>query len=536
MTDERTGNSPASGDAVGVGRRPRRLGRLFLGIALVLGTGIAFLPRLLASPDRLSRLIAAAVPELQGDVRIGRVRLGWLGPIVVEDVTIVPRNGSESPLTVGRIEATNGLAAILFSAGDGGTLRVERPRVSVVFDAERKSNLEGLFAPPAASETGGGRGPRRSPVRLALEVDDAVVRIAGPWTREPWVSDPIDVRATLRPSADGTASEWTIEPVRLLVDARMEPAVAQGVLAYIAPVLADATRTSGRFSLRLDGGVIPVGDPASGTLAGELAMHEVVLGPGPLVTSLVQSLPGRIPQPPALKLADESLVKFRLEERRVFHDGLRFGLPLARPGQRLDMHSRGSVGLDDRSLALQLSVPIPEGLPQDRPLLAALAGKTISLGIGGELGAPKVEFDGSIAATASDVVGELVERLRTGKPGPQNGSNVAPTEGQPSAAPETKPANGPADATAPSPTAGDAAAAAAVDIVGDLLEEIARRRADRRAAEAANPDQQAPRRGGRLIRRLIVPPTEAAPSRKDSQAQPPRPSTPTPPPPAPALE
>jgi hypothetical protein len=536
MTDDRAANSTGAASAVGSGRRPRLLGRLILGLALAIGVGIACLPWLLASPDRVSRLIAAAVPELRGDVRIGRVRLGWLGPIVAEDVTVVPRDGTESPVTVGRIEASNGLAAILFSAGDVGTLRVERPRVSIVFDAERKSNLEGLFAPPAAPETAGGRRPRRSPVRLALEVDDAIVQIAGPWTQEPWISDPIDVRASLRPSADGNASEWTIEPVRLLVDARMEPAVAQGVLAYIAPILADATRTSGRFSLRLDGGRIPVGDPASGTLAGELAMHEVVLGPGPLVASLVQSLPGRIPEPPAIKLADESLVKFRLEDRRVFHDGLRFGLPLARPGQRLDMHSRGSVGLDDRSLALQLSVPIPEGLPQDRPLLAALAGKTISLGIGGELGAPKVEFDGSIAATASDVVGELVERLRTGNAPEKSGSNPGPNQGLPPASLDATPTNVPPDTTVKRPTGGDATAAAVVDVVGDLLEEIARRRAERRAVEGANPNPQPPRRGGRLIRRLLVPPPgEAAPEGPSVQA-PAAPPAPTPPPPAPAFE
>jgi hypothetical protein len=218
--DHMPGHSSATASSDGGRRRPRLLGRLILGLALAIGVGIACLPWLLASPDRVSRLIAAAVPELRGDVRIGRVRLGWLGPIVAEDVTVVPRDGTESPVTVGRIEASNGLAAILFSAGDVGTLRVERPRVSIVFDAERKSNLEGLFAPPAAPETAGGRRPRRSPVRLALEVDDAIVQIAGPWTQEPWISDPIDVRASLRPSADGTASEWTIEPVRLLVDGK----------------------------------------------------------------------------------------------------------------------------------------------------------------------------------------------------------------------------------------------------------------------------------------------------------------------------
>jgi hypothetical protein len=526
MTDHAAGTAAPESQGEDRGGRPRRrarAGRLLLATLLVIGAGLALLPRMLASPERISRLIATTVPELQGDVRIGKVRLGWLGPIVVEDVAVVTRDGGEPPITVGRIEVSNGLAGILLSAGNIGRLRVERPQVSIVFDAERTSNLEGLFTPRSDSAAGTARGPRRSPVRLELEVVDAVVRIAGPWTQEPWVSDPIDVRAALRPSADGAASEWTLEPVRLLADARLEPAVAQGVLAYIAPVLADATRTSGRFSLRLDGGRFPIGDPAAGTLAGELAMHEVVLGPGPLVAGLVQSLPGRIPAPPAIKLADESRVTFEVRDRRVFHDGLRFGLPLAKAGQRLDMHSRGSVGLDDRTLDLKLAVPIPEDLPQDRPLLASLAGKTVSLGIGGVLGQPKVEFDGSIAATATDVVGELIERLRNrnaanGEAGITPRPGAEPRPPVPAATPEGPDPN----AAARGGPGTDPTAAAVVDVVGDLLDEIARRRAERRAADGASPDPQGPpRRGGRLLRRLLPPPA--------GESAPPGPTPPPPP-------
>lgn len=504
--------------------RPRRTARVFAGVVLVIGVVIAALPRLFVTPARLTSLIAMAVPELQADVRIASVRLGWFGPLVLEDVALVPRNGGGQPLAVGRIEASNGLASILLSAGNIGTLRIERPQVTVVFDAARTSNLEGLFAARDMVDPPGGRQPRPSSVRLEIEVSDAILKITGPWAQEPWVSDPIDVRAALRPTADGQASEWTIEPVLLLADARLEPVVAQGVLAYIAPVLADATRTSGRFSLRLDGGRFPVGDPASGAVAGELAMHEVVLGPGPLVAGLLQSLPGRIPAPPAIKLADESRVRFRLADRRVHHEGLRFGLPLARPGQRLDIHSNGSVGIDDGSLALQLSLPIPEGLPQDRLLLAALAGKKVSLGIGGVLDAPKVEFDGSIAATASDVFGDIVDQLRSRKdPGVNAGVSGQENRPQPPASRRTSPDDGNPDAATGGPGR-DVTAADVIDVVGGLLEEIAKRRAERQAAQGPNVDQQSPRRGGRLLRRLLVPPGGDAVPPGDS---PPVPAPPT---------
>ena len=488
-------------------------------LAVAAALGLGAVPWLLSNPNRVAGLIARFVPELRADVRIDAVRLGWRGPLVLEGVTLVPRGGGDPPLRVRRIEGSHGLAAILLSGGDVGRLRIEGLDADVRYDDRRQSNFAGLFQPAAADAAAGSSGPRRpSPVRLRLDVADAVVRISGPWTAEPWVSDPINVRAALAPSADGSWSEWTVEPVQLLADARLEPAVAQGVLAYIAPVLADATRTSGRFSLRIDGARLPVGRPADGELAGRLDMHEVVLGPGPLVTRVFESLPGRLPPPPNVRIADEAQVAFRLAERRVWHDGLEFGLPLAKPGQRLDVRSSGSVGVDDKSLDIRLALPIPADLPQDRPLLAALAGKSVSLGIGGHLGQPRVNFDGSIKAMAGEVLGDLLDRVRGDNPPPPAPPPVVP----PPAAvapprPAWKPADDPAGQAVAQGPAGDPTAAAVVDLVEDVIAEVAKRRAERRAAEAADPDQsQAPRRG-RLLRRLIPPPAPPAP--------PPAPST-----------
>jgi hypothetical protein len=400
--------------------QPVRCGFIRSQLAMALTTivaftafGLAILPTLLASPSRISKLIATAIPELQADVTIEAVRAGWVGPMSIDGLRVVPHDGGQTPLVIRRIEVSHGLAGIILSGGDLGRIRIEGLVADVVFAADRSSNLATLFRPRDEAAPGAaGGGPTRSPVRLALEVPDAVVRIAGPWTPEPWVSDPIAIRATLGPAADGPHSEWVVEPVQLLTDARLEPGVAQGVLAYVAPVLADATRTSGRFSLRLDEVRLPVGDPASGQLAGELAMHEVVLGPGPLVLRTFASLPLGIPPPPNVRIADESHVEFHLADRQIWHRGLEFGLPLAKPGQRLDVESSGAVGLDDRALDIVLKLPIPADLPQDRPLVAALAGKQISLGIGGHLGAPEVKFDGSILATAGDVAAELLERFR----------------------------------------------------------------------------------------------------------------------------
>jgi hypothetical protein len=487
MTDASQGET---GRPVGRGFIRSQLGMLLTTVLFVGLGGLAAVPWLLSSPERMSRYAATLVPQLQGDVTFGGVRLGWSGPIGFDDVRIVPWDGSAAPVRIKRIVGSHGLLAMLLSGGDLGTIRVEGLETDVVYDAQRRSNLATLFPRPAgtvAGGTGANGGPRRSPVRLRLDVDGAIVKIVGPWTPEPWVSDPIDVRATLAPAADAAYSEWTIEPVQLLTNARLEPGVAQGVLAYIAPVLADATRTGGRFSLRLDGARLPVGEPAAGTLAGRLSMHEVVLGPGPLALNVLQSLPLTLPPPPAILFADEANIAFRLAERRVWHEGLEFGLPLAKPGQRLDVESSGSVGLDDGSLDLTLRLPIPADLPQDRPLLAALAGKQVSVGIAGVLGEPKVVFDGSIKAAAGDVLADFIDGIRNRpRPAPAPGSEL--------------------------PSGDDPTAEQVIDLVGGVLDELAKRRAEQRAAEAANPEAVPPRRGG-LLRRLAQPPrAEAGPA------------------------
>lgn len=510
---------------------PQRLVTTLAGAAILACVALAAAPWLLASPERISRLVARAAPELRADVRFGAVKLGWLGPLVLEDIQIVPRDGSPEPITVKRVEVSSGLAAILLSLGDLGRLRVAGLDARIVFDAQRRSNLEGLVeprdTPGAAPAAAGAPRSRRSPVRLDIDVVDAIVRIAGPWTPDPWVSDPINVHAALGPAADGLSSEWNIEPVQLLDEARLEPAVAQGVLAYIAPIMADATRMGGRFSLRLDAARLPLGAPEDARVSGVLAMHAVDLGPGPLAARIIEALPLGLKVPAAIRVADESHIAFRVADRKVWHEGLAFGVPLPRIGERLDLKSSGSVGLVDKALDLKLELPLPAKLPSDKPVLAALAGRTLSVRVGGILGEPRVDFDGSLRAAAGGVVSELVSRLRREAASKTDSEAEAPTAAPPSparapsapdeatplddrAAEEPKPrsasdASREPQADHPTDPKIDPTAKAVIDLVGGVLEGVARRRAERQAAEADNPPGAPPPRRGRLLRRGAAP-------------------------------
>jgi len=87
---------------------------VWAGVAAIL-LGAGFIPWLASDSARLSRLIAQAVPGLQADVTIGTAQIGWSGPIVIEDLRVVPRNGSRPPVSIKRIEGNHGLAAMLVS-------------------------------------------------------------------------------------------------------------------------------------------------------------------------------------------------------------------------------------------------------------------------------------------------------------------------------------------------------------------------------------------------------------------------------------
>jgi len=120
-------------------------------------------------------------------------------------------------------------------------------------------------------------------------------------------------------------------PVQLLSHARLEPPVAKSVLASIAPVLADATHT---------GGVLASAGSRRATCRGSRIGHDLRRaldacrrsGPGPLAIKTFRELPLDVPPPPTMRVADQSHVHFKLVDRRVWHEGLQFGLPLKKPG------------------------------------------------------------------------------------------------------------------------------------------------------------------------------------------------------------
>ncbi|MCA9182979.1 MAG: hypothetical protein KDA51_16065, partial [Planctomycetales bacterium] len=96
-------------------------------------------------------------------------------------------------------------------------------------------------------------------------------------------------------TSDLTAADLVIvqKPMTVLENVEITPEMCQGWLKYVAPLVAEATSIDGKMSLRLDDARLTPADPTRQTVAGQLIMHNVTVGPGPLsnqVISLVKQL------------------------------------------------------------------------------------------------------------------------------------------------------------------------------------------------------------------------------------------------------
>jgi hypothetical protein len=134
--------------------------------------------------------------------------------------------------------------------------------------------------------------------------------------------------------------------------------------------------------MQLEPWQVPLDAPANAVGSGRLTLHDVQVGAGPLVRQLAAALGigDRV------QLAEDAVVTFQMQDGRVYHEGLEFGLP----GYRI--RTSGWVGLDESlELMAEMPMPLPRDLPEDRPLLRALSGQTLRFPIVGTLEKPELD-------------------------------------------------------------------------------------------------------------------------------------------------
>lgn len=176
---------------------------------------------------------------------------------------------------------------------------------------------------------------------------------------------------------------------------RITPELCRGWLKYVAPLLADATRAEGKFSLDLEGGTVPLLQPEGMDVGGILSIHEAQIGPGPLamtylnlamqVKSILAGKPGQsasIDPNKGWVLLPEQQVEMRAVGGRVHHRGLSMHV------KDVVIRTEGSVGFD-QTLNLVAAIPVQDKWIEKDKLPPLFKGQTIYVPIRGHISDPK---------------------------------------------------------------------------------------------------------------------------------------------------
>lgn len=206
--------------------------------------------------------------------------------------------------------------------------------------------------------------------------------------------DPLDVpvsegRLKLSPWIDLNSASVPLHVNKgpLAENVRISQEMCHTWLKYVTPLLAEATRAEGRFSISLDGAQVPLTAPDRSELHGELHVHAAQIGPGPLaehylaiaqqVKTVVEGRPvsAGLSSRATLNVAEQK-VKFDVKDGRVYHDG--FSVTVG----DVVIRTSGSVGFD-QSLDLVAELPIRDNWVQGKPYLAALKGNVVRIPVQG---------------------------------------------------------------------------------------------------------------------------------------------------------
>jgi translocation and assembly module TamB len=170
-----------------------------------------------------------------------------------------------------------------------------------------------------------------------------------------------------------------------LTDATVNEQVSRRVLSYVAPVLDQATRASGRVSVEIEEAAFPIGgDPTRhADVKGKVVFQDVEFAPGPLTRDLV-ALVAPAKQPGTLRLAEPVLLT--IADGRVNQRGL--AIPI---GDVTRVEVEGWVDFD-KNLGLVATLPVTPAMFGNSPLLGTIVtGTQIRVPIRGTLDAPKLD-------------------------------------------------------------------------------------------------------------------------------------------------
>ena len=164
-------------------------------------------------------------------------------------------------------------------------------------------------------------------------------------------------------------------------------------LKYATPLIADATAAQGMLSTNVEGAFIPLFDPMKSSARAEIQIHDLNIGPGPMVQQLIPMLDQvlAVVKPGSTVKQRETWMKLKpqnlpivVDQGRVHHEGFEMSY------KDVVIRTRGSVGFD-QSLNMMAEIPIVEDWVDGNKYLSRLVGKSISIPIAGTLAKPQID-------------------------------------------------------------------------------------------------------------------------------------------------
>jgi len=353
-------------------------------IALVL---VALAPRILSQPPFHGWVFRKATSDIHGHAKIDHLRLRWFSPPVIEGFHIESPDGDPVLNTVSCAGSTS-IFRWLFTPANLGTFRVNRPELTFVLRPDG-NNLGRTFASKSSEANGQSEVTRtgdgvQSPVTAYIQILDGRFVFRRVEDPDGWSIEGLNVTVGIESEADSDGRSRIRVPAEQLLDhVDLTPRICNDLLKFVTPALANSSWVQGQVSLSLDGASLPLGTLAQGQLSGQMTIHSVQAGAGPVVTDVL-SIFG---VPDSIQLVNESRVQFKMEGGRVYHEGFRFQTG------NFQVETSGWVGLDE-SLDLVAKVTVPSVESEtDRPRLISLRGQTLEIPVSGTLGQPRVDLE-----------------------------------------------------------------------------------------------------------------------------------------------
>lgn len=392
-------------------RRRNRWIAVGVGLVVVAALIVLLLPSIIAGTGLRNRVLAKAFPNWNGSIDCGAASLGWLSPVQFKNVVITSADGEEV-VNVPLFETERTLWQFITGGDDLGELRLTDATIVIVVQ-EEGVNLSDLVkrTPKSAPEEIGSAAPAERKPKLSLKLVNATLSVRGETPDAPAATlAPLNVRASADYDAAGQRV-WTIDKGRILENVPVTREVVDSGMKYVTPILANAAWVEGTFSLDVEECRIPVATPKLSKASGKISIHSVEAGAkNPLVVELVGFAGTLLNRdvPTKIRVADESGVDFKLEDERVYHGRLEFGLPEV--SSELLVQTEGSVGLD-QTLDLTSDIPLPLQRFGDHPILQRLGNQKIRLLIKGPLSEPQISVAGAMTKTGENTVQELLKQL-----------------------------------------------------------------------------------------------------------------------------